>query len=91
MSDQGVRPSFSKSGQLVQFRVDFVRPPTSEGHNSFVRTPIRVFLDSMEIPLSQESINMPEEDRRCQTEVLDRAHRGQVNSSVQVSSSGLTT
>ena len=39
-----------------------------------------VFLDSMEIPLSQESIHMPEEDIRCQTEVLDRAHQGQVSS-----------
>ena len=34
---------------------------------------------------------MPYEDIRCQTEVLDRTRLGQVNSSVQVSSSGLTT
>ena len=60
---------------------DYVLPPTSEGHNSFVRTPIRVLLDSMERPLSKESIDMPEEDIRCPTEVLDRAHRGQVSSS----------
>ena len=41
--------------------------------------------------MSQEYIHMPEEDIRCQTEVLDRARPGQVSSSVQVSSSGLTT
>ena len=35
-----------------------VRPPTSKGHNFFVRTPIRVFLDSMEISLSQDSIHI---------------------------------
>ena len=45
----------------------------------------------MERPLSQEYITMHEEDIRCQIEVLDRAHLGQVSSSVQVSSSGLTT
>ena len=84
MSNQGDRPSSSRSGKLIL--VDYVRPPTSEGHNSFVQTPIRVFLDSMEIPWSQESIYMPKEDIRCQTEVLDRAHPGQVSSSVQVSS-----
>ena len=50
-----------------------------------------VYLDSMESPLSQEYINMPKEDIRCHTEVLDRARPGQVSSSVQVSSSGLTT
>ena len=44
----------------------------------------------MEIPLSQEYIDMPEEDIRCQTEVLDQARLGQVSSSVQVRSSGLT-
>ena len=31
----------------------------SEGHNFFVRTPFRVFLDSMESPSSQDSICMP--------------------------------
>ena len=36
-----------------------------------VRTPIWVFLDSMEIPLSQEYINMHEENIRCMTEVID--------------------
>ena len=45
----------------------------------------------MESPLSQEYIYMPEEDIRSQAEVLDRARPGQVSSSVQVSSSGLTT
>ena len=58
-------------GQLV--RVDCVRPPTLEGHNSSVRAPTWVFLDSMEIPLSQEYIDMPEEDSRGQTKVLNRA------------------
>ena len=42
----------------------------------------------MKSPLSQEYINMPEDDIRCQTEVLDRARPGQVSSSVQVSSYG---
>ena len=54
-----------------------------EGHNSFVQTLFRVFLDSMEILLSQEYIDMPEEDRRCLTEVIDRARPGKVSSSVQ--------
>ena len=74
MLDQGVILSSSKSGQLISpgqlVFVDYVRPPTSEGHNSFVRTLIRVFLHSMERPLSQESIDTPEEDIRCQTKVL---------------------
>ena len=34
------------------------KPPTSDGHNFFVRTPFRMFLDSMEIPLSLESIHI---------------------------------
>ena len=74
MSDRDVILSSSKSsklnspGQLVC--VDYLRPLTSEGHNSFVRTPILLFLDSMEIPLSHKSIHMPEEDIICQTEVL---------------------
>ena len=85
MADQGVILSSSKSGQLVSpgqlVLVDYIRLPTSEGHNSLVRTSIWVFLDSMEIPLSQESIDMPEENIRCQTEVLDRARPSQVSSS----------
>ena len=36
-----------------------LRPPTSEGHNFFVRTSIWVFLDSMESPLSQYFIHIP--------------------------------
>ena len=41
--------------------------------------------------MCQEYIHMPDKDLRCQTEVLDRACPGQVSSSVQASSSGLTT
>ena len=52
---------------------------------------IWVFLDYRESPLSQEYIHMPEKDIICQNKVLDRARPGQVSSSVQVSSSGLTT
>ena len=95
MLDRGVLSSSSRSGQLVisgqLVWVDYSRPPISEGHISFVRTPIWVLLDSMERPLSQEYINIPEGDIICQTEVLDRDQPGQVSSSVQVSSSGLTT
>ena len=32
--------------------------PTSDGHNFFVRTLFQMFLDSMEIPLSLESIHI---------------------------------
>ena len=39
--------------------------PTSEGHNFFVRTLFRVFLDFMEIPLSQNSSRMPLEGSGC--------------------------
>ena len=67
--------SSERSVQLVQVRsarpsqvslagFDFLWPPTLEGHNFFVRTPFRVFLDSMESPLSQEAIHMPVEDIR---------------------------
>ena len=41
------------------------------------------FLDYMESPLSQEYINMTEEDRIFLTEVINRARPGQVSSSVQ--------
>ena len=34
------------------------KPPTSDGHNFFVRTPFWMFLDSMESPLSLESIHI---------------------------------
>ena len=56
-------------GQLVRF--DYLCPPTLEGHISSLRTPIWVFLDSMESPLSQEYIHMPEKNIRCLTEVID--------------------
>ena len=39
-----------------------VRPPTSDGHSFFARTPFRVFLNSMESPLSQDSIHVPVEN-----------------------------
>ena len=81
MFDRGDRSSSTRSGQLIW--VDYTLPPTSEGHITFVRTPIRVFLDSMESPLSQEYINIPDEDRRCLTKVIDRARSVQVSSSVQ--------
>ena len=61
MSNLGDRLSSSRSDQLISpgqlVLVDYVRVPTSEGHNFSIRTPIRVFLDSMESPLSQEFIN----------------------------------
>ena len=60
--------------------VDYVGPPISKGHNFFVRTPFRVFLDSMESQLSQEYIHMPDEDIRHQTEVLYQVRSGQVSS-----------
>ena len=41
------------------FRGDVVKiSPTSDGHNFFVRTPFRMFLDYMESPLSLESIHI---------------------------------
>ena len=47
------------SGRASRVRlVIHVRPPTSEGHNFFIRTQIRVFLESMESTLSQESIHI---------------------------------
>ena len=84
MSDQGVRLSSSRSGHLVSSGqlvwVDYARPPTLEGHISFVRTPIWVFLDSMESPLRNEYIHNHEGDIKCQTKVLDQARPGQVSS-----------
>ena len=35
-----------------------VKPPTLDDHNFLIRTPIRMFLDSMESPLSLESIHI---------------------------------
>ena len=40
-------------------------PPTSNDHNFLVRAPFRVFLDSMESSLTQESIHMPMEGNWC--------------------------
>ena len=34
------------------------KPPTSDDHNFFVRTPFQMLLDSMESPLSLESIHI---------------------------------
>ena len=45
----------------------------------------------MESPLSQEYINMSEDNIICQNKVIYGARPGQVSSSVQVSPSGLTT
>ena len=67
--------SLDSSFELIQVRsarpkqassagFDYVLPSTLEGHNFFVRTPFRVFLNSMERPLSQEAIYMPVEDNR---------------------------
>ena len=47
-----------------------VWPPTSDGHNFFVRTLFRVFLDSMEIPLSQDPSHVPMEDSGCHIPLL---------------------
>ena len=35
-----------------------MKPLILDGHNFLVRTPIHMFLDSMEIPLSLESMHM---------------------------------
>ena len=60
--------SRSEKGRSARVgRVGFathVRPPTSKGHNVIVRTPFRVFLDSMESPLSQDSKCVPLEGSR---------------------------
>ena len=52
-----IRQDWSGRASLVRL-VIHVRPPTSEGHNFFVQTPIRVFLDSMESSLSQDFDHM---------------------------------
>ena len=39
-----------------------VRSPTSNDHNFLVQTPFRVFLDSMESPLSQNSSHISVEE-----------------------------
>ena len=38
----------TRQSQVSSARFDYVCPPNSVGHNFFVRTPFRVFLDSME-------------------------------------------
>ena len=81
MSDRGVRLSLPRSGQLSQSARLVVTTYDLQFRN---RTPIRMFLYSMESPLSQESIHMLEKDNKCQTEVLDRVYRGQVSSVCQL-------
>ena len=55
----GREGAFEKVRKAARVRLlSHVRPPTSEGHNFFVRIPIQVFLDSMESSLSQYSILM---------------------------------
>ena len=63
LADKGKSARAGRVGWLG--RATHVRPPTSEGHNFFVRTLFQVFLDSMEIPLSQDSIHMPVDGSRC--------------------------
>ena len=70
VEDSGCHPGLGKVrtarlGQFSSAGFDYVGPSTLEGHNSFVRTLFPVFLDSMEIPLSQDSICMPLEDSGC--------------------------
>ena len=62
----GWKGAFEQVKYAVRVRLpSHVRPPTLEGHNFLVRTPFRVFLDSMESPLSQDSIRMSVEDSGC--------------------------
>ena len=42
----------------IEHVLEFVKPPTSDDHIFFVRTPFWVFLDSMESPLSLESTHI---------------------------------
>ena len=60
--------NFRTSSWVRNFRTRVQKIPnfvslTSDDHNFFVRTPFEVFLDSMEIPLNQESRFMPVEDK----------------------------
>ena len=52
-----VRQDWSGRASRVRL-VIHVRPPTSEGHNFFVRTSIKVLLESTESSLSLESKNI---------------------------------
>ena len=55
-------PGWGQPAKAGRFRLTIhLRPPTSEGHNFFVRTLFWVFLDSMESPLNQDSNWMPVE------------------------------
>ena len=79
-----------RSAQLKQVRTprpikdssvgfDYVRPPTSEGHNFFDRTLFWVFLDSMESPLCQDSRNkLLDGSRGAQTGQITSAKSGQL-------------
>ena len=52
-------PGWGQPARVGRFELTIhLRPQTLEGHNFFIRTLIRVFLDSMEIPLSQDSSHM---------------------------------
>ena len=51
------------------------KPPTSDGHNFFVRTSFWNFLDSMERTLSLESNNLYLDDIR--THISSRNHKKQ--------------
>ena len=45
--------------EILGFRGDAVKiSPSSDGHNFFIQTPFRMFLDSMESPLSLKSIHI---------------------------------
>ena len=84
MSDQGVRPSLPRPGQLSQFRSARMGVTTYDLQLWKIITPssklcFKCSLESMESPLSQEFIHMPEEDRRCQTKVSDRVYLGQAS------------
>ena len=57
-----VRPGFVWQGFVRPGLTIHVRPPNSDNHNFFFRTLFRVFLDSMESLLSQDSIHVPVED-----------------------------
>ena len=48
------------------------KPPTSDNYNFFVRTPFWMFFDSMESPLSLESINIYLDD--IGTHIRSRNH-----------------
>ena len=52
----GKRSSTPRRGYCSPEQIFLFLSPTSDGHNFFVRSPFLVFMDSMEIPLSLESI-----------------------------------